>query len=268
MAPKKVLVTGVYGLIGSVVYEHLQRTPDRYEVYGLARRRHASARVPEGHVITVPEDRFILSDLSNLDQVTQALSGMEVVVHMAADPSEEAGWESLLASNIIGAYHVFEGCRRADVKRIIYASTTMVSFGYRTETPYSLIAEGRFDELPAEIPIVTHEWPVRPNTLYACTKLWGEALARSYAEAHGLSCICLRIGWVRGEDRPAGPHSGDIWCSQRDIVQLVECCINAPEELRFDIFYGMSDNRWRWVDIEHARQVVGYEPQDRAEDWL
>jgi NAD+ dependent glucose-6-phosphate dehydrogenase len=50
-------------------------------------------------------------------------------------------------------------------------------------------------------------------------------------------------------------------------VQLVERCITAPEDLRFDIFYGLSANRWRWVDIEHARQVVGYESQDHGEDF-
>ena len=54
--------------------------------------------------------------------------------------------------------------------------------------------------------------------------------------------------------------------SQRDIVQLIERCINADESLMFDIFYGMSNNDLRWVDIEHARQAVGFVPQDRAED--
>ena len=39
----------------------------------------------------------------------------------------------------------------------------------------------------------------------------------------------------------------------------------APS-VRFDIFYGMSNNDYRGTDIEHARQVIGYEPQDRAED--
>jgi hypothetical protein len=32
------------------------------------------------------------------------------------------------------------------------------------------------------------------------------------------------------------------------------------------VFWGMSNNDWRWVDIEHPREVLGYAPQDRAED--
>ena len=108
----------------------------------------------------------------------------------------------------------------------------------------------------------------RPENIYGCSKVWSEALARVYSGSQGMSCIALRIRWVLAEDRPPYLQARDVWCSQRDIAQLVERCINAPDSLRFDLFYGMSDNRYSWVDIDHPRQVVGYEPQDRAEDWL
>jgi len=52
------------------------------------------------------------------------------------------------------------------------------------------------------------------------------------------------------------------------VVQLVERTIEAPEALRFDIFYGVSNNRWRWVDIDHPRKVLGYIPADSAEEKL
>ncbi len=47
---------------------------------------------------------------------------------------------------------------------------------------------------------------------------------------------------------------------------MVEKCIAAPSSVRFDIFYVVSNNKWSDRDLEHARAVVGYEPQDRAED--
>ena len=56
------------------------------------------------------------------------------------------------------------------------------------------------------------------------------------------------------------------WCSQRDVVQLVERCVAAPEDLRLDISCGVSDNPYLWVDLEHARALLGYVPQDRAPD--
>ncbi len=80
-----------------------------------------------------------------------------------------------------------------------------------------------------------------------------------------MSCICVRIGQVE-RDRPRPPQGADIYVSQRDIVQIIERCINADDNLRFEIFYGMSNNDLRWVDIENARRKVGYAPQDRAED--
>ena len=178
-------------------------------------------------------------------------------------------FDHILQGNLIGAYNVFEACRQAEVKRIVYASSVMASWGYHFDEPYRAIWEGRFEDVPEPIPIVTHTHPVRPTETYSASKVWGEALARSYSDVHGLSCICLRIGWVNAQDRPIRRQgAGSIWCSQRDIVQLVERCVNAPEDVRFDIFYGASDNRYRWVDIAHAREVVGYVPQDSAEDCL
>ncbi len=56
------------------------------------------------------------------------------------------------------------------------------------------------------------------------------------------------------------------WCSHRDAGQMVERCIEAPLGLKFDIFNVISNNRWSVRDLSHAREVVGYEPMDSAED--
>ena len=36
--------------------------------------------------------------------------------------------------------------------------------------------------------------------------------------------------------------------------------------MRFGIFYGMSNNDYRWVDIDTVRDTIGFAPEDRAED--
>jgi uronate dehydrogenase len=71
---------------------------------------------------------------------------------------------------------------------------------------------------------------------------------------------------VTREDRPTSPRQFSVWCSQRDIAQMVECCIEAPATLRFGLLFAVSNNRWNYRDLTHARAVVGYEPLDRAED--
>jgi NAD+ dependent glucose-6-phosphate dehydrogenase len=265
---RKVLITGAYGLVGNVVYGHLAQDPEAYDVYGTARRRHPSDRIIEDQVHEIPEDRFFLVDLVDWEGMQRAVQGMDVVVHMAADPSGMSGWDSVLDSNLIGAYHVFEACRLAGVKRVIFASSVQVNFGQRIKMPPRT-------ELDRHVPFdpsspVTRQQVTRPANLYAASKVWGEALAYVYANRHEMSCICVRIGWVTAEDRPPMDKfawASRVWCSQRDIAQLVERCICAPPSLRFDVFYGISDNHVRFADIEHAREVVGYAPRDRAEDY-
>lgn len=258
---KKVLITGVNGLVGNVIYRRLLESPEAYDVYGLSRRRVASDRI--GDIRDVPADKFHQADLADFDAMRRAVQGMDVIVHMAADPSGEHGWESLLNSNLIGAYNVFEAARQAGVGRVIFASSVQVSFGYRDTEPYRSLFEARYGDVdPGDIPPVTHEMPNRPLNLYAASKVWGEALAHVYAHRHGMSCIALRIGWVLDDDHVPSAWGEAVFCSKRDIAQIAKDCIDAPESVRFDIFYGMSDNRYRWVDIAHAREVLGYTPKD------
>jgi nucleoside-diphosphate-sugar epimerase len=194
---------------------------------------------------------------------------MDLVVHMAADPNGNAPWESVLRNNIIGTYNVFEACCLNGVKRVIAASTIMVSWGYWLDEPYKSISEGNYKNVPAQIPIVTKESPIRPSDLYPASKVWSEALGRCYSDQHGLSVIMLRIGGVRDPNRPGDTPMGySVWCSHRDIAQIVERCIDAPDSLRFDIFYVVSNNKYRFVDIEHARKVLGYVPLDSADVFM
>jgi nucleoside-diphosphate-sugar epimerase len=265
----KVLVTGAYGLIGNLVYAHFAAQPETYTVYGSARSFKASARTEGIDFNPISEEKLRLADMADFEAVKRAVEGMEVVVHMAGDPSGALGFENVLQSNVIGAYHLFEACRLAGVRRVVYASTNQVVFGYGAEEPYKSMLRGMVENLPAEgVPPILHTQPTRPMNFYACSKVWGEGLAHMYAYQHGMSCIVLRIGWVVAEDKPRGKWGHTVWCSQRDVVQLVERSVQAPESLRFDVFFGHSDNRYNMVDIQHARDVLGYAPQDSAERTL
>lgn len=267
---KRVLITGANGLIGNLVYAHLAQQPEQYDPYAMVRRVQPSSRASHPGFCEVPAEKTRLADLADFPAVQRAVQGMEVVVHMAADPDGRSGWESILANNIEGAYHVFEACRQAGVQRVIYASTNQVVFGYFKEEPYRSLNPWPPGDLPQKIDFtpILHTMPTRPLNYYACSKVFGEALAHMYAFSHGMSCICLRIGWVVAEDRLPHPSARSIWCSQRDCVQVVERSINAPDSLRFDIFFVQSGNEDNLVDIRHAQEVLGYEPEDHAEDYL
>jgi nucleoside-diphosphate-sugar epimerase len=262
-----VLITGANGLIGNLVYGHLATMPDRYVPFGNARRRQTSDRVSDAIYTPIPDDRLRLADLTDFAGMQRATEGMDMVVHMAADASGRGGYESVLHNNIIGTHNVFEACRLAGVQRVIFASTNQVVFGYRDTEPYKSLFELRFDEVdPQLIQPITHDQPTRPLNDYAASKVYGEGLAHLYAQVHGLSCIALRIGWVTHDDELPHPAGRFTWCSKRDIVQLVMRCIEAPASLRFDVFFGQSNNPYNLVDIAHPRRMLGYEPQDSVED--
>ena len=125
------------------------RKPDLFDVYGMDRHRERSARVHPEELASVPEDRFFQSDLSNIDELVKAFQGMDTIIHLAGDPNADATWESLRKNNIEGTYNVFEAAKQSGVRRIIYASSIHVSFGYYFNTePYKSISEGNSDTVP------------------------------------------------------------------------------------------------------------------------
>ena len=58
MRPKKILITGVYGLIGGLVYRRFHELPEKFEVYALDRKREPSERTPDGWKLHIPDERF------------------------------------------------------------------------------------------------------------------------------------------------------------------------------------------------------------------
>ena len=113
--------------------------------------------------------------------------------------------------------------------------------------------------------MIAHETPIRPVQLYGCSKVWGEILARHFTDTSDLSILCLRIGAVLSADRPSLPRHEPVWCSQRDIVRLVQACVNTPQDLKFDIFYAVSNNKWSYRDMCHAREILEYQRLDSVE---
>jgi nucleoside-diphosphate-sugar epimerase len=182
-------------------------------------------------------------------------------------PEDIAGYFS---TNVIGVYNVYEAARQAGVRRVIFASAGASVFNYVTEEPYLSMAEARWEDVPAGVTRLTHLAPYRPNGVYGATKAWGEAIGRYFSDVHGISVICVRVGHVPlppQTEYDLSPYQAAIYCSHRDIVQMFERCVDAPDELRFDIFFACSNNRGLFRDIEHPREVVGFVPQDGIKDW-
>ena len=249
---KKVLVTGMSGLIGGLLKDHLLEAGG-YELTALNRR-------------TVEGIRTVQADIADLDAIRPAFEGQEVVVHLAAYLGAQ-DWEGQHSGNVLGTYNVFEAAREAGAKRVVFASSGNAIRGYERVPPYSHIAAGEYDKVQPDFRRLTHH-DVRPEALYGAAKVWGEALARHFADEYGMSMICVRIGSVTSGNRPRTTRENAIYLSHRDISTHLKACIDAPYDLDFDIFFAVSNNRWNYRDLSHAKEVLGWEPEETADDKL
>ena len=251
---KKVLVTGMAGQIGGIIRRELS---ERYELRG----------IDQVDVESVP---MTVADIANLNDILPAFEGIDAVVHLGADPSPRASWESVLSSNIIGTRNVYEAARLSEVKRIVFASSNHTVGNYPLrQDPYKAVYDGRLGEVRRPIVPLTTDL-LRPDSYYGVSKAFGESLGSYFHDEYGISVICLRIGWVMTPDDPTfSPAALSLWLSHRDAAQLIRKSIDAPPSVGFAVVNGESDNSLSIWDIETTRQVLGYEPEDGAgEEWV
>lgn len=245
-----ILITGMSGRIGGVA---------RARFEGKASLRALNRRAVDG-VETVR------ADLADYEAIRPAFDGIDTVIHLAATVGNRSSWEELRDTNITGTRNVFEAAKDAGCRRVVFASSGATVSGWEREDPYAAMIQGRYEDVPESWTMITHEMATRPNGAYASTKVWGEALARQYVDTSELSVLCVRIGVVNAEDRPTSPRAYSVWCSHRDVGNMIELCVAAPRTLIYDILFANSSNRWGYRDLSHSKDAVGFEPQDAAED--
>ncbi len=148
---------------------------------------------------------------------------------------------------------MYAAAQRHGVQRIVFASSNHVTGAYEGFPPSMHTREN--------VGIIRVSDPIRPDGFYGVSKAAGEAIARMYYELYGLESICLRIGSVNKDDSPAGnARTRSTWLSHRDLLQLVKRSLKA--DVKFGIYYGVSNNKKRFWDIEDAKRDLGYQPED------
>ncbi len=232
MPRERILITGPGGRVGP-------------HICPLLREKFALRLLDVTRVPLAGDDEFFEVDIRDTEKVKAACEGVRAVIHLAAVSDEDDFRSKLLPMNIEGVYSVFEAARLAGVPKVIFASTGQTVLHY---------GRGQW---------VTPDMPARPWTIYACTKLFGEALARYYVDHHAMSMICIRLCWFQGYDSPLLGRPDALlqeWCSPGDFAQLLTRAIES--DLRFGTFFGVSNNTGRYWDISNAQELLGYEPQD------
>lgn len=232
----KVLVTGAAGMIGTDLVPALSR---RHELRLFDRQS-----VESDHEV-------VTGDLTDQSALLRACDGVDAVVHLAAATWEYDVHEVMIPANVAGTWNVFDAARRSGVERIVFASTHHTVGIHHADETLEL----------------TERADPRPDTFYAVTKLYGEALARHFSERYRMRAYCLRIGYYMSPARIAeGPSRAKeaLVLSARDFAQLVERCLTVDYP-RFGIYNAISEARNPWLSIEKARRELGYSPEDSFE---
>lgn len=250
-----VLVTGSAGRIGQAAVAALAAAG--HAVIGFDR-----VRTPG------PVADSVVGTLEDAAAVLAAVRRADVVIHLAAAPDDaryprglppddgDNFLSELVPANVIGAYNVADAARKAGTRRLVLASSIQVVD--------ELITEDRSAVIGTDV-------PPRPRYLYACTKVFLEALGRVYAENHGLDVLAVRLGWCPRPGQEAELASSElyqnVYLSPRDVGEFLVAAVEAAVDPgAYHVVYATSrpvrPGKPPVFDLEPTRQLLGWEPRD------
>ena len=177
----RVLVTGAAGFIGSHMVDRLLSAGHR--VVGFDNLSTGQIRFLE-NALARSEFTLHQADLLDGKSLAQAMEGVELVVHFAANADVRFGTEHPrkdLDQNTIATWNVLEAMRERNCKRIIFSSTGSVY--------------GEPDIFPTP---ETCPFPIQ-TSLYGASKLAAEGLIQAYCEGFGMQGYIFRFVSILGE---------------------------------------------------------------------
>ena len=271
----RIVVTGGNGKAG------------RWVVRDLREHGHSVLSVDLRHDPWEWDDRCRIADLTDYGQTVEALAGADAVVHLAAiaAPGIRPAAETFRI-NVTSTYNVFAAAEAGRLGRVVWASSETV-LGLPFDTP------------PQFAPVDETIEP-RPESSYALSKLAGETMARQFARRTRTPHVGLRISNImEPEDYARFPsfwpdaqlRKWNLWgyVDCRDVAQACrlaltadvagsEVCIVAADDtvmtrdsadLMREVFPTVPlrrelRGRETLLSIDHARQLLGYEP---AHQW-
>jgi nucleoside-diphosphate-sugar epimerase len=173
----KYLITGGAGFIGSNIVKELLKRGEEVRVLD-----NLSTGRRENIEEVLKEIEFIEGDIRSREVAKRAVRSVDYVLHQAALPSVPRSVNDPAASNevnVSGTLNILIAARDADVKKVVYASSSSV-YG---DTP----------ELPKR-----EDMKLNPLSPYAVSKLGGEYYVRVFSNIYQLPTICLRYFNVFG----------------------------------------------------------------------
>lgn len=293
-----VLITGGAGFVGTNLVAHLLEVGS-YEIRVLDNQSTGD----RAHLAGMDVE-FLDGDIRDREVVSQALRGVDAVVHLAADTrvmDSIADPAHNFDTNVAGTFNLLEAMRVAGIGRIVNASTGGAILG--------------------EVPPPAHEEIApKPISPYGASKLAVEGYLSAYAGAYGMSAVSLRFSNIYG---PRSYHKGSVvahffktlvkgdeltiygdgtqvrdYLYAGDLVQGIRQALDQPVSGVFQLGTGQPTSlnelvalmeevvgpEWRvrvnhasfrdgeihtnWCDITKAREQLGFDPKTPLDDGL
>jgi UDP-glucose 4-epimerase len=234
---RRFVVTGGAGFIGSTLVRRLIAEPD------------VEVRVVDnlltGHARNLEEIRSRIeldqADIRDYAATASAMSGADVVFHLAAIPSVPRSIHEPVPShevNVDGTFNVFHACSEAKVRRVVYAASSS--------------AYGDTEVLPKVETMLP-----RPKSPYAVQKLMGEYYASVFHGCFALETVALRFFNVYGERQdPSSPYSGVLSLFMRALIERRPPTLFGDGEQTRDFTY-VEDVVGLCVKASRAQGVSG-----------
>ncbi|WP_041195310.1 GDP-mannose 4,6-dehydratase [Burkholderia pseudomallei] len=201
---KRVLITGITGMVGSHLADFLLEHTD-WEIYGLCRWRspldnvsHLLPRINEKNRI-----RLVYGDLRDYLSIHEAVkqSTPDFVFHLAAQSYPKTSFDSpldTLETNVQGTANVLEALRKNNIDAVTHVCASSEVFG----------------RVPREKLPIDEECTFHPASPYAISKVGTDLIGRYYAEAYNMTVMTTRMF------THTGPRRGDVFAESTFAKQI------------------------------------------------
>jgi GDP-4-dehydro-6-deoxy-D-mannose reductase len=206
--PKRVLITGITGFVGSHLAEFILARGDA-EVFGIRRVRSRLEHV-EHLLDRIAWTECDLRDCSSVERMIHEVRP-DWIFHLAAQSFVPSSWtapEECFTTNVVGQLHLFQAVRHAGIDPAILVAGSSEEYG--------LVHP---DELP-----IRETNPLRPLSPYAVSKVTQDLLGYQYFKSYGLRVVRTRAF------NHTGPRRGEMFVTSNFARQIahIEKGLQAP----------------------------------------
>lgn len=250
MKHKTIAVTGASGLLGREIVKTLSKNA---QVLSLDE---------EPPAIASPD--FRKADVMDIDDLRQALVGVDAVVHLAA-LQLNAEQERIFSLNTTGTWNVFQAAEECGVSKVVLMSSECA-------TGVVTLSDNR-PAMPSYVPIDEAQ-PLRPNDAYSTSKLVCEAIAQAFAGRGQLDVVALRPTTVYGsgmeEDMRKAREQDDpyfwLYVEVGDVVEAVRLALDY-EGPSYDCFFvSAKDTFSPYETLDFLEKKLGARPVVKQPD--